>query len=71
MYEIKFRGKKGKFFYKDPKLMMIDEAYAKRLFESENPVVDFEEARKVEEEFLKLKADTEMLKFNKEARRRR
>lgn len=52
MQEIKFGGKKEKFFYKDSKLMLLDETYARKLIERENPRVDFEEAKKDGEEFL-------------------
>lgn len=38
---------------------MIDEVCPRKHFETENPWFDFEEARKVDEDFFKLKADTD------------
>lgn len=42
MQDIKFRGKTGKHFYKDPKLMLFDEGCPRKLFEKETPRVDFD-----------------------------
>lgn len=56
-----FRGRKLKFIYKVQKLILLDETYARKLFEMENPGVDFKEAKKAEEGFLRLKLILTML----------
>lgn len=38
-------------------MLIIDEAYARKVFENETPDIDFDEARKDKDEFLKNKFD--------------
>ncbi|KAL8125875.1 hypothetical protein AgCh_013251 [Apium graveolens] len=53
---LKFKGNKATFFYKDPKIQIIDEELAKRLFLKDNPGVDLEELREEEAKFATEKS---------------
>lgn len=57
MQEVKYKGKIHQVLYKDPRLMLFDKAVTRKIFEQENPYVNYEKAMKVEEELLKSSQD--------------
>lgn len=56
MQTVKFGKKSVSIYYKDPKLMKLDDYASLKLFAKENPGADLEEARKALEEFSKARA---------------
>ncbi|YP_010185181.1 hypothetical protein LI410_mgp045 (mitochondrion) [Apium graveolens] len=56
MQTVKFGKKSVSIYYKDPKLMKLDDYASFKLFAKENPGADLEEARKAFEEFSKARA---------------
>ncbi|KAL8088541.1 hypothetical protein AgCh_038357 [Apium graveolens] len=53
---LKVKGKKTTLFYKDPKIQNFDSEVSRRIFERENPGVDMEQLRPLEEEYKSLKS---------------